>query len=75
MHAPVIEFHVSGFITPGQGVLHPVLIVPFREVFAGMSTAAFFTSHRAIHGDGRLADQIVQLQRFHEIRIPGHGPV
>ena len=56
-------------------MLHPVLVVAGREVFAGMGAARFLPVGGAGHGDGGLLDQVVELQRFHQIGVPDQRAV
>ena len=51
-------------------MLHPFLIIAGREILAGMRAAAFLTVGSRIHRHHRLRDEIVEFQRFQQIRVP-----
>src|SRR4029077_721648 len=41
MHRPVVDGDLAGIgVEPGQGVLHPVLVVALWEILAGVGAAA-----------------------------------
>ena len=56
-------------------MLHPVFIVTVGVILAGVPAPAFLAVRRCVHGHHRLADQIIQLQTFHQIGIPDQRAV
>src|SRR5271154_218467 len=61
----VIEPHVAPLVTPGERVLHPMLVVAFRILVMGVRATAFGTRIGADHGGHGVAHQVLQLQRLH----------
>ena len=76
VHRAVIDGHlVRGVVEPGQGVLHPVLVVALGEILAGMGAAGFLAVGGAFHGDDGLADQVVEFQRLEQVGVPDQRAV
>ena len=80
MHRPVIDADLTALIEPGQGMLHEVFVVAFRIVLTRMGAAAFGAIDRRIHGHHGLGDEVVEFQRFDQVRVPdqravGHADV
>ena len=70
MHGPVIEAHIARAINPGQRVLHPVLVIAIRVVLASMRAAALQAIRRRFDRCSRVEQQVLELDRLDEIRIP-----
>lgn len=71
MIGPVLDFHCTLILVEVcQRTLHPILIVAIRMILMGMRTPRFLPCFRTVHGGRRTPQQIVQLQRFHHIRVP-----
>src|SRR6185295_1016177 len=75
VHRPVVDGHPAVVVEPGERVLHPVLVVAVGEILARMRAAALGAVRRRLHGDDRLGDEIVELQRLHQVGIPDQRPV
>src|SRR3546814_11132035 len=75
MHRAEIDGHTALGIEPRQGVLHPFMVVALGEILAGMGAAAFLAVLGAMHGHHGLADQVVELQRLDQVRIPDQRAV
>ena len=75
MHFAIVDRDLAGLVTPGERVLHPLLVIALGIVFAGMGTAAFFPVGSRIHGDGGLSDEVVEFEGFEKIGIPDHAAV
>jgi len=58
-----------------QGVLHPVHIVAVGEVLLSMGSTGFLPSLCGIHLLHCLVEQILQLERLDEVRVPDHASV
>ncbi len=56
-------------------MFHPVFVVAVREILAGVGATRFLSVMRRFHGHLGLEQQIVELQRLDEIRIPDHRAV
>ena len=56
-------------------MLHPVLVVAIGEVLARMRAAAFGAVERRVHGDHRLHDEVVELERLDQVGIPDQRTV
>src|SRR6202035_6134141 len=52
VHRPIVDGDLARIgVEPGQGVLHPVLVVAVGEILARMGAAAFRAVDRGISGD------------------------
>ena len=56
-------------------MFHPLIIVTFGIVFAGMRSTAFCAGVGSVYRDRSLHNEIVKLQRFNEIGVPHQGAV
>src|SRR6516165_4210233 len=71
VYRAVVERDLSGgVIEPGQGVLHPILVVAVGEILARMSAATLGAVDCGIHGDNGLVNQIGEFERLDQIGIP-----
>src|ERR1035438_6163591 len=59
MDGPIVQADSSFLIDPGEGVLHPVLVIPFGEIFAGVSAAALGAGDGRFHQRRRLKKKIL----------------
>src|SRR5690606_7423393 len=75
MHRAIIERGLTLLIHPAKCVLHPVRIVAVREVLARMSATAFLTVDGTFNGGDGLHNEIVELERLDEIRVPDERTV
>src|SRR5205085_7146085 len=62
-------------VEPGDGVLHPVLVVALGIIFLHVRAAAFLAVGGAMHGDDRLREEIVELQRLDQVAVPDEAAV
>src|SRR5262245_14148049 len=79
MHWAIIDLYASTLtapaVEPGDGVLHPILVVALGEILMHVRAAAFLAVGGAMHGDHRLAEQIVELKRLDEVAVPDEAAV
>ena len=75
MHRPVVKTNFARIADPGQGMLHPVFIVPVGEILPSMTPSALLAIVRAMHGHQRTTEHVLQLQRLDQIGIPDHGAI
>ena len=66
---------MRGVVEPGEGVLHPVLVVALGKILAGMGAAGFLTVRGAFHGDDGLSDQVVEFERLEKVGVPDQRAV
>lgn len=52
-----------------------VLIAPGLEVLAGVGTSGLLPGQRALHDLHRVDEQVLQLQRLHQVAVPDEGAV
>mmetsp|Transcript_6966 Transcript_6966/g.20338 ORF Transcript_6966/g.20338 Transcript_6966/m.20338 type:complete len:200 (+) Transcript_6966:1007-1606(+) len=64
-----------GGVEPAQGVLHPLVVQAVREVLPCMCATALLAGLRGVDSDGGVDEQVVQLTRFRQIRVPHQAPV
>ena len=69
MHRPIVEPDVAVFIEPAKAMFEPVLIVPFREILARVSAAAFRPANGRLDADTRLRQHVVEFERLGQIRV------
>src|SRR5690606_12138768 len=70
VHWPVIEAHLTFLIEPRQRVLQPVHVVTLRVILPGVRTAALGPVHCGMQRDDRLPEQVLELERLDQIRVP-----
>mmetsp|Transcript_29876 Transcript_29876/g.75267 ORF Transcript_29876/g.75267 Transcript_29876/m.75267 type:complete len:214 (+) Transcript_29876:228-869(+) len=75
----VLEHHLRilhiGLVKEGEGVLHPVLVIAVREVLVRMRTAGLLACLSRVHLLRGLVDQVLELKRLDEVRVPDHAAV
>jgi hypothetical protein len=54
MDGPILQADGTILIHPGEGVFHPVLVIPLGEIFAGVSAAALGAGDGGLHQSRRL---------------------
>src|SRR5689334_25363450 len=62
-------------IEPGDGVLHPVLVVTLWIIFLHVRAPALLAVGGAMHRHHRLGEQIVELERLDQVAIPDEAAV
>jgi len=51
-------------------VLQPFLVIALVKVVPEMCTPRLLVLLRAVHGDGRVDQQVLQLQGLHQVGVP-----
>src|SRR3970040_1793649 len=75
LHGTIIEMRGALGVDPYQSVLEPVRVVALREILARVRTAAFGSIDRGFDRPHRLQQQVLELHRLDEIRVPYESPV
>mmetsp|Transcript_10585 Transcript_10585/g.20443 ORF Transcript_10585/g.20443 Transcript_10585/m.20443 type:complete len:470 (-) Transcript_10585:482-1891(-) len=76
MHRPVVELHLVGGIRHvRKRVLHPLLVIAGLVVVACVGAAALSARLSRVHCLRALHEQILKLERLHQVRVPDHGLV
>src|SRR5215472_1034347 len=75
MNRAVAELDAAVAVEPGERVLHPVPVVAFRVILAGMRAATLGPVFGGVQRDNGLLEQILQLQRLDQVGVPDHRPV
>mmetsp|Transcript_36508 Transcript_36508/g.92269 ORF Transcript_36508/g.92269 Transcript_36508/m.92269 type:complete len:522 (-) Transcript_36508:522-2087(-) len=79
VHGAVADVHLvdAGLVrvVVAERVLHPLAVQAVLEVLARVRAAALLALLRAAHRDGGVDEQVLQLQRLHQVGVPHHARV
>jgi hypothetical protein len=74
--SPVLDVDGGvGLLLPGEGVLHPVLVVTVREILTGVGTTGFLADGGGFGGLDGAGEQVAELEGLDEVGVPDHAAV
>merc|ERR1719252_921 len=75
VHRTVVDLHLTTFINPAEGVLHPRGIVTVWEVLTSVGTATLLTSRSALNSLNRIGHGIPKLQSLNKVSVEDKAAV